>query len=186
MGLEDVAKAAQKVNEVRKDLKTAEALVETGAAASAAVSTATGLSVAATSGAGITSGLAAAGGVVGGGMATGPAVLAAGPAYASAKIINNTLFKDEEGLSTEERNARAAARKATTLGAAAGVAGAGAATVAGGASGAAIMGTLASIGGVVGGGAIAGTTIVALAPVAVTGAVGYGVYKLLGGKKKRR
>jgi hypothetical protein len=44
------------------------------------------------------------------------------------------------------------------------------------------MGTLAGIGGVVGGGAIAGTAIVAAAPVAAAAAIGYGVYKLFGGK----
>jgi hypothetical protein len=44
------------------------------------------------------------------------------------------------------------------------------------------MGTLAGIGGVVGGGAIAGTAIVAAAPVAAAAAVGYGIYKLFGGK----
>ncbi|MEI6427189.1 MAG: hypothetical protein WCO45_02195 [Pseudanabaena sp. ELA607] len=132
--------------------KIAKEVLKSGTAAGAAVSAATGLTVAATSGAGITSGLAAAGGIVGGGMAMGPAVLAAGPAYAGAKIINDTLFKDQPELSSEERDARSAARTATGIGAAAGVAGAGVITVAGGASGAAIMGTLASIGSVVGGG----------------------------------
>jgi hypothetical protein len=164
------------------NVKVAKEVLKTGTAAGAAFSAATGLTVAATSGAGITSGLAAAGGVVGGGMAMGPAVLAAGPAYAGAKIINDTLFKDKPELPSEERSARSAARKATGIGAAAGVAGAGAITVAGGASGAAIMSTLAGIGGVVGGGAIAGTAIVALAPVAAAGAIGYGVYKFFGGK----
>lgn len=165
------------------NVKVAKEVLKTGTAAGAAVSAATGLTVAATSGAGITSGLAAAGGVVGGGMAMGPAVLAAGPAYAGAKIINDTLFKDKPELSSEERDARSAARTATGIGAAAGVAGAGAITVAGGASGAAIMGTLASIGSVVGGGAIAGTALVAIAPVAAAGAIGWGVYKLFGGKR---
>jgi hypothetical protein len=126
-------------------VKTVKAVAESGAAVGAAVSAATGLSVAATSGAGITSGLAAAGGVVGGGMAAAPAVLAAGPAYAGAKIMNETLFKEQPDLSEEERDARAAARTATNIGAAAGVAGAGLVTVAGGASGAAIMGTLARV-----------------------------------------
>jgi len=53
MSLEDVGEIAKKVNEARSDLKTAKAVVETGAAAGAAVSAATGLTVAATSGAGI-------------------------------------------------------------------------------------------------------------------------------------
>src|SRR4028118_1991210 len=94
-------------------VKTVKAVAETGAAVGAAASAATGLTVAATSGAGITSGLAAAGGVVGGGMAAAPAVLAAGPAYAGAKIMNETLFKDQLDLSVKEREARAAARTAT-------------------------------------------------------------------------
>ena len=117
-------------------------------------------------------------------MAAGPAVLAAGPAYAGAKIINNTFFKDQSGLSKKERMARGIARTATGVGATAGVASAGAVTVAGGASGAAIMSTLASIGSVVGGGAIAGTAVVSLAPVVAAGAVGYGTYRFFGGKRK--
>ncbi|MDS3859591.1 hypothetical protein RIF25_02095 [Thermosynechococcaceae cyanobacterium BACA0444] len=80
------------------DTKVTQEVVKTGMALGAAVSTATGLTVAATSGAGIASGLAAAGTVVVGGMAMGPAVLAAGPAYAGAKIINETLFKDQLNL----------------------------------------------------------------------------------------
>ncbi len=94
--------------------------------------------------------------------------------------------KDEAGLELEERNAREAARKAARIGATVGVVGAGAATVAGGTSGAAIMSTLATIGGAVGGGALTGTAVVALAPVAAAGAIGYGVYKLLGGQRKRK
>lgn len=191
MSLEDIANQAvengaetvvEKTTGI--DVKTVKKVAESGVALGAAVTAASGLSVAATSGAGITTGLAAAGGVVGGGMAAGPAVLAAGPAYAGAKIMNETLFKDQPDLSEEERDARAAARTATKVGAALGVAGAGAATVAGGASGAAIMGTLAGIGGVVGGGAIAGTAIVAAAPVAAAFAIGYGVYKLFGGNSE--
>jgi hypothetical protein len=176
--LQDGIQAAKGIS----NIKVAKEVIKSGTALGAGVSAATGLTVAATSGAGITSGLAAAGSVVGGGMAMGPAVLAAGPAYAGAKIINETLFKDQPELPSEERGARAAARTATGIGAVAGVAGAGAITVAGGASGAAIMSTLAGIGGVVGGGAIAGTAIVALAPVAVAGAIGFGIYKLFGGK----
>jgi hypothetical protein len=161
--------------------KVAKEVVKSISATSAAVRAATGLTVAATSGAGITSGLAAAGGVVGGGMAMGPSVLAAGPAYAGAKIINETIFKDQPDLSSVERNARAAGRIATEIGAVAGVAGTGFVTVAGGASGAAIMSTLASIGGVVGGGAIAGTAILAIAPIAVAGGIGFGIYTFFGG-----
>lgn len=179
-------KLVKTASQARSNYVMGKNVVNTAAGAGAAVSAASGLTVAATSGAGIASGLAAAGGVVGGGMAAGPAVLAAGPAYAGVKIINNTMFRDEEGLSTAERDARSAARVATGMGAAAGVAGAGAATVAGGASGAAIMSTLAGIGGAVGGGALAGTAVIAAAPVAAAGALGYGIYKLFGGKKKKK
>jgi hypothetical protein len=99
--------------------------------------------------------------------------------------MNETLFKDDPNLESEERDARSAARIATGIGATAGVAGAGVVTIAGGASGAAIMGALAGIGSVVGGGAIAGTAVVALAPIAIAGSIGWGVYKLFGGKKSR-
>lgn len=157
---------------------------KTVAAGSAAVLSATGLTVAATSGAGIASGLAAAGGVVGGGMAVGPAVLAGGPAYLAAQGLNQTLFKKEDGLSEKENDARSAARKATNIGAFAGVAGTGAAVVAGGASGAAIMGTLATVGGVVGGGAIAGTAVLVAAPAVIAAAAGYGIYRWWGGGEK--
>jgi hypothetical protein len=43
------------------------------------------------------------------------------------------------------------------------------------------MSTLASIGGVVGGGAIAGTAILAIAPIAVAGGIGFGIYTFFGG-----
>ena len=55
----------------------------------------------------------------------GPSVLAAGPTYAGAKIINETVFKDQPDLSSVERNARAAGRIATEIGAVVGVAGTG-------------------------------------------------------------
>ena len=153
--------------------------------AAAAVSAAAGVSAAATSGAGIASGLAAAGGIIGGGMAAGPAALALGPAYAGTQAINKVLFEDKPDLPAKERQARQAGRIATGAGAVAGIAGSGALTVAGGASGAAIIGTLASVGGVVGGGAIAGTALVALAPVASAGLIGYKAYKFFGGSRQR-
>jgi len=154
---------------------TVSAVAETSMAVSAAISAATSLSVAATSGAGITSGLAAAGSVVGGGMAAGPAVLAVGPAYLGVKIMNETLFKDQPELSEKERDARTAARTATNIGAGAGLAGDGAITVA---SGAAIMSTLAGIGSVVGGGAIAGATVIVFAPLTAAALAGYGAYEV--------
>ena len=165
--------------------KGAAKVAKTAAGVGAAVTSATGLTVAATSGAGIASGLAAAGGVVGGGMALGPGVLAAGPAYVASVGFNSTLFKEEAGLNEQEAKARSRARTATNAGAAAGVLGAGAATVAAGASGPAIMGTLATIGGTVGGGALAGVGLLAVAPVAAAGAAGYAAYRLLGGGKDK-
>jgi hypothetical protein len=159
------------------------AIGKTVVGAGAAVSAATGLTVAATSGAGITSGLAAAGGLVGGGMATGPVVLAAAPAYLASTGLNNTVFKDDLDLCEQEREARSAARKGTTVGAVTGMIGVGTVTVAGGASGAAIMGTLASVGSVVGGGAIAGTVVLAVAPMVAAAVVGFGIYKWFGGRR---
>ncbi len=159
------------------------AIGKTVIGAGAAVSAATGLTVAATSGAGITSGLAAAGGLVGGGMATGPVVLAAAPAYLASTGLNNTIFKDGLDLCEQEREARSAARTGTTVGAVTGMVGVGAVTVAGGASGAAIMGTLASVGSLVGGGAIAGTMVLAAIPMVVAAVVGFGIYKRLGGRR---
>lgn len=82
----------------------------------------------------------------------------------------------------QEQNAREIARTTPGIGAAAVFLGTAAVTVASGASGTAIMSTLATIRGTVGGGAIAGTLIISLAPVATASAIGYGVYKLLGGK----
>jgi hypothetical protein len=157
---------------------------KTAAATGAAISTATGLTVAATSGAGIASGLAAAGGIVGGGMAAGPVVLAGGPAALAAMVLNATAFREGEGLNPEEVAARSGARKATSAGAAVAVVSVGAATGASGASGAAIMGTLATVGGIVGGGALVGTAILVTAPVAVAGATGFAAYTLL--KRKRK
>lgn len=175
-------KTTKKLKQGYDIAKGAKAIGATAVAGSAAVSAATGVSVAATSGAGIASGLAAAGSI--GGMAAGPAALAVAPAYLGTKAINSLMFDtDEKNLSTQEKEARNVGQTATGVGAVIGVAGAGAATVAGGASGAAIMGTLASVGGLVGGGAIAGTAVIATAPVAIAGGIGYGIYKIFGGSK---
>lgn len=187
------AAAAEKVGilkggaRVPQNLATAGGAVRVGKTAlagGAAVASATGLTVAATSGAGIASGLAAAGGVVGGGMAAGPAVLAGGPAYLAAKGLNSTLFKHDPSLPQQEQDARGAARKTTNVAAAAGVLGTGAAVVAGGTSGAAIMGTLATVGGIVGGGALAGTAVLVAAPALFAGAAGYGIYRYVRGKNR--
>jgi hypothetical protein len=177
--------AGQKVLTAVSGVKGARNVADSTLAAGAAVVSATGLTVAATSGAGIASGLAAAGGIVGGGMAAGPAVLAGGPAYLATKALNSTFFRKDEELRPEESSARSAARLATNIGAAAGVVGTSAAVVAGGASGAAIMSTLATVGGVVGGGAIAGTAVLVAAPAAIAAVAGFGVYRLLGGGRKK-
>ena len=47
------------------------------------------------------------------------------------------------------------------------------------------MSTLATVGGVVGGGAIAGTAVLVAAPVAIAAAAGFGVYKFFGGGKRK-
>lgn len=153
---------------------TATAIAAAGAAAVPA-------SVATLSGAGIMSSLATVGGVVGGGALAGIGVISAAPSVA-AKLAVDQVLRDDEHLSEEERKAREFGRNATTVGAAAGTAGAvGAVAVAGsvtGVSAAGITSGLAAIGGVVGGGMAAGVVITAAAPVAVTAAVGLGAYHL--------
>lgn len=169
-------------------LKTVRGAIETGTtvvAGSAAVASATTIGAAATSGAGITSALEGAGGVIGGGMALGPSALAAGPTYLGAKAINKTFFSEQSSDDKTERVAKKVAQVGTNVGGVIGIAGTGAAVVSGGASGAAIMSTLAGVGSLVGGGAIAGTAVLAAAPIAVAGGVGYGVYRLFSGGKKR-
>ena len=146
-------------------------------AAVAATGTAAGLS-----GAGVMSGLAAAGGIVGGGAVAGVGVLGGGPAIAAAALINNTVLKDNPALKRDERDARAAGRTATYVGAAAGTVGSiatisAAGTVAG-LSATGISTGLAAIGGVAGGGMAAGVVIATAAPVAAAAAVGYGVYRI--------
>jgi hypothetical protein len=135
--------------------------------------------VAGLSGAGVMSGLAAIGfGSVVGGMVT----LGGGAGLGSALLLNNTVLKDNENLPKSERDARKAGRKASVVGAGAATAG-GIATVSAagttaGLSAAGITSGLAAVGGSVGGGMVAGTAIVAAAPVAAAAAIGYGIYKL--------
>lgn len=160
-------------------------IAKTALGVGSAVSSATGLSVAATSGAGITSGLAAAGGVVGGGMAAGPAVFAAAPTYYGAKALNKLAFKDKALDSDEEKSAKKAARIATQIGVPVGLASTSAVVTAGGASGAAIMGTLATMGSFVGGGAIAGVGVATVIPLIIVGTCGLTAYRVFGGGKKR-
>ena len=138
--------------------------------------------VAGLSGSGIMSGLATTGGVVGGGAVAGIGVLGGAGGAGMAAVLNNTVFKDDPNVPSEEREARSVARKATYGGAAAATAG-GIATVSAagataGLSAAGITSGLAAIGGTVGGGMVAGTALLAAAPVVAAAGVGYVAYKL--------
>ncbi len=178
---EDADKYAARIQSVDGVLKTGTSILAGGSAVAAATS----LTVAATSGAGIATGLAAAGSVVGGGMAVGPMAIAAGPTYFAVKTINQTLFSEAPHLHPQEAAARKKARAGTKVGGTMGIAAAGATVIAGGASGPAIMGTLATVGSLVGGGAVAGTFVVIAAPMAAALAAGFGAYRLFGGGKKK-
>lgn len=134
------------------------------------------------SGAGVMSGLASVGGLVGGGAIAGLGVLGAGPGVAMASLVNNTILKDCDAHSVEERESRAVGRAASYAGVAAGTAGSiGAVSVAGasGLSAAGITSGLAAIGGSVGGGMASGVVIATAAPVVAAVAAGYGIYKLV-------
>ena len=138
--------------------------------------------VAGLSGSGIMSGLATTGGVVGGGAVAGIGVLGGIGGAGMASALNNTVFKDDPNIPSEERGARSVARKATYGGAAAATAGGIVAVSAAGAtaglSGAGITSGLATIGSIMGGGMAAGTALVAAAPVVAAAGIGYGAYKL--------
>lgn len=138
------------------------------------------------SGAGIMSALATAGGTVGG-AASGPAVLATLPAAVSVGVTHLAL-RDDETLPDDERAARRDGRWASVAGAggamAGGVGAISAAGSVGGLSAAGITSGLAAIGGTVGGGMLAGTTVVVAAPAVAAAAVGTGVYLL--GRRLRR
>jgi len=138
--------------------------------------------VAGLSGSGVMSGLASVGGAVGGGAIMGVGALAGAGGLGMAALINNTVLKDDENLSSSERDARQTGRAATyagaTVGTAGGIAAISAAGTTAGLSAAGITSGLAAIGGTVGGGMAAGTAIVVAAPVAAAAAVGYGCYKI--------
>lgn len=131
------------------------------------------------SGAGIMSGLAAIGGVVGGGAVAGIGALGMAPA-AITTLVMNSVLEDNENLTSDEREARAVGRTMTTVGAAAGTAGAvGAVAAAGsvaGLSAAGITSGLAAVGATVGGGMAAGVAITVAAPAVAAAAIGYGAY----------
>lgn len=132
------------------------------------------------SAAGVMSALGSAGGAVGG-AASGPAVLGLAPAMVSVGITHVAL-RDDESLPDEERAARRDGRYASVAGAGlATVGGVGAISAAGsvaGLSAAGITSGLATIGGVVGGGMVAGAGVVIVAPAVAAAAAGFGIYRL--------
>jgi len=133
------------------------------------------------SGAGITGGLASIGGFVGGGAVAGLALLGAGPALATASLVNSTVLADPREGDPQERRVRKVSRVASYAGAVAGTAGSVAAvssmgTVAG-LSASGITSGLAAIGGLIGGGMGMGVAIATTAPVIAAAAVGYTAYK---------
>ena len=133
------------------------------------------------SGAGITGGLASIGGLVGGGAVAGLALLGAGPALATASLLNSTVLADPKEGDPQERRVRKVGRVASYAGAVAGTAGSVAAVSSMGAvaglSASGITSGLAAIGGLIGGGMGMGVAIATTAPVIAAAAVGYTAYK---------
>jgi hypothetical protein len=133
------------------------------------------------SGAGITGGLASIGGFVGGGAVAGLALLGAGPALATASLVNSTVLADPKKGDPQERKVRKVGRVASYAGAVAGTAGSVAAVSSmgsvAGLSASGITTGLAAIGGLVGGGMGMGVVIATTAPVIAAAAVGYTTYK---------
>ncbi|AVH68453.1 lecithin retinol acyltransferase family protein [Nostoc sp. 'Peltigera membranacea cyanobiont' N6] len=133
------------------------------------------------SGAGIMSGLATVGGVVGGGAVAGIGALGMAPAAITTLAMNKVL-EDDEDFTSEEREARAVGRTMTTVGAAAGTAGAVSAVAAfgsvAGLSGAGITSGLAAIGSTVGLGMAGGVAITVAAPAVAAAAVGFSAYQI--------
>lgn len=112
--------------------------------------------------------------IMGSGVACGAGVTAAGNGVASAAVVNHVVFKDGDHLSAKERNARADARAASYVG---GVGAAvGVSSLFLGSSGAGMAGTLAGLGGIVGGGMAGGAAVMLAAPVVAAGIVGGAVY----------
>lgn len=166
-----------------QQVRMVSSLTTTGAAAATSLGATAGVvgavgSVAGVSGAGIMSGLASAGGLIGGGAAMGPFALALGPAAVSIGAVQVGLRKDES-LPEEVNDARRDGRIASVAGAVAAGAGGLAAVSAAGVAGTSAVGIssgLAAIGGLVGGGMVAGTVAVAAAPAVVAAAAGFGAY----------
>jgi hypothetical protein len=159
----------------------------TGAVGGSAATAAAGVGVVSTvgavaglSGSGIMSGLATTGAVVGSGAMGGLAVLGAGPGIMSVAVMQVAL-RDDPALPVIERSSRNVGRKASVVGAAggsaAGLAAVSAAGTVAGVSAAGITSGLAAIGGIVGGGMVAGTAVVIAAPALAAAGVGYGAYR---------
>ena len=131
--------------------------------------------VAGLSGPGIMSGLARIGSYAGGGAAAG-----LGMATLPTTILSNgaaqIIFADDEALSENERNARQAARISTAIASVSCVGGTFATLSA--ASGAGIVSSLATVGGTIGGGMVAGIALTTAASAAIPLTIGYAIYKL--------
>lgn len=168
-----------------QQVRMATSLTSSGAAAATTIGATAGVvgavgSVAGLSGAGIMSGLSTAGGLIGGSAASGPLAIAIAPAAVSVGAVQVALRSDKS-LPKEENSARRDGRAASAAGAAAAGMGGMAAIAAAGVTGTSAVGIstgLAAIGGVVGGGMVAGTVVVAAAPAVLAGAAGFGVYAL--------
>lgn len=94
-----------------------------------------------------------------------------------AKLLNETVLKDDELLPPEEREARKVGRGATYAGAATRTVGGIAAVSASGAvSGLSAAGITSGLAAVGGGSMAIGTAVVVAAPVAAAAIVGLGVY----------
>jgi hypothetical protein len=166
-----------------QQVRGATSLTAHGAIAGTTVAATTGVvgavgAVAGVSGPGIMSALGTAGGLVGGGAAAGPAVLGALPAVASVGITHRVL-RDDESLPDDDRQARRDGRIASIAGASASTVGGVAAISAAGTTGLSAVGItsgLAAIGATVGGGMVAGTTIVVAAPAVAAAGIGLGVF----------
>lgn len=104
-------------------------------------------------------------------------------AAGAVRLMNNTMFRDGEYLTLDERLARERGRRASVVGGTVGtVASIGAIGMLGstfGLSSAGITSGLATIGGVFGGGVGIGSMLVAAAPAATASVAGYGAYRLV-------
>ncbi len=177
---------------VSRQVRGVGSLTAQGAVAATTVASAGGVVAAAgavegLSAAGVMSGLASAGGLVGGGAALGPAVIGAVPTLLTVGVAQIAL-RDDESLPAVERAARRDGRVASVAGASAatfgGVAAISVFGTTAGLSAAGISSGLAAIGATVGGGMVAGATLVAAAPVVATGAAAAGVFLLSRGARR--